>query len=402
MRWSLMFAIVLMSVPASAQEWFSFSGQYNGAADGCTAYTVRVPSLEEYRNTRISVTFEPDWAHVWVAVDDSNDGEYVQGTYGATSGVGGYLEIVTRLSPGPANDKEVCIGREDTLPNAQVHQGSVSFDVTGTWAGNHDDATATPTASDWTGVDAELWRELVFDAYENPDGLQDNTSFVLPYPSPQYYIQLGGPQGCGPEWRMTLDTLHYWRAVIPIVVEQVTGVPYRQRVHAGCTPREEQWGWVVVKYIAPWEYHQETDKEWGENSFARARVGHTRGKIWFRYDGSARPLDQWHKETIAHEIGHSLGLRHTGRTDSIMNPSRSGRSASAFHVLTPAEETVARRGFWNGRNAKYCDDQMSKCTGSRQTTQAGRPGIVVGVVRTPPLVAEPPAATHRSGERQGW
>lgn len=71
----------------------------------------------------------------------------------------------------------------------------------------------------------ELYRHLVFDTFDDPGGFESASSYVLWNPSPQFYNRTGGPEGCTSDWRMHVETLHYWRALITVLAEQLTGVP---------------------------------------------------------------------------------------------------------------------------------------------------------------------------------
>ena len=84
---ALVLVLVLAPGPAAAQDWFSFSGQYNGAAGRCSIYTVDVPEMTRPWNTRVSVTFTTFSAAtrggLWFKEETSE--------YGHVSGTGGYL-----------------------------------------------------------------------------------------------------------------------------------------------------------------------------------------------------------------------------------------------------------------------------------------------------------------------
>ena len=253
----------------SAQEFFRAVDLRTPTAPGaeCFYYSIRIPETREPRRVRISVTFVPDDAHL--SMDLLNLG----GFNGAVAGTDGYFEFVKMLPVGPSRNVSYCVGRVDA-------RSEVVYSVYGHWVGSSDGSA--PTGSWWTQYDDELYRHLVFDDHDSPGKLAQATSHVLWNPIPRFYIRTGGPDGCrnGWQWRLhDVGSLHFWRAVVPILAEQLTGLPYPHRVEAGCENRPDRRGWVMVHYTTPDEYLEETEKEWG-GAGARARVGAGAGRIW--------------------------------------------------------------------------------------------------------------------------
>lgn len=338
-------AAVVAAVPATAQEFFHRNGLLMGsdmASNSCRPYSFDIPPLGDAWNVRAAVAFAPPTALVDLSF-------YPPGgsALGEVVGDGGYLEVTARLPRGPRRRLAVCVG-----PGSDDN-GEVIYSIHAGLAGNTD--ARVPSASDWTEYDDELYRHLIFNDYQAPGELGAAMSWVLWNPAPQFYIRLGGPEGCDDGLRVPLYAMHYWRAIVPVLAEQLTGVPYPHRVEVGCENRPDRPGWVTVHYTTEEEY----DGDWGD-ALGRARVGASYGRIWIwwnpRWNGTFH--DQ-HREVIAHEIGHAFGLRHTDRETALMRSNgfvSSDDPLHDVHVFSAAEEDAARRAYRAGRGARYCGD----------------------------------------------
>ena len=340
-------AVALGAAPAAAQEFFRVEGSTAGLGEhACTPHSIPIGEMSGPWNIRFSLVSTPHTASLRLSAYDGTTGPFG----GTASGWGGYLEVDAKLPKGRARNVSVCVGGEEATYTVRAH-----------WTGGNE--RMVPTGSRWTSYDDELYRDLVFDNHEDPEGFAGATSRVLYNPIPQFYIRTSGPEGCGSPWRMHVETLHYWRAIIPILAEQLTGVPYRHRVEAWCDNRPDRRDWVTVHYTTAQEYEAETGREWGAAG-ARATLGASYGRIWIQREDKNLALNDWHRSLIAHEIGHAFGLLHTGQPGRVMEPNAGwdGKWPPVYprgSVFTRDEEDSARRAYEVGRGARYCGDPMS-------------------------------------------
>ena len=342
MRIMAVVAVFLVSRAAAGQDFLLNWQKHLPSGDyACWWNSFDIPQLGDPRYARVAIAARPG-PELRVSFDADFDGKWNWDSYNdSTVSRDGHLEMTYRFPSGPARRAAINVCDETRTP------------LTFTAKAHFVRQARIPHNSDRMQHDDELYRHLIFDNYDQPGPTVDQQSWVLPSMAPKFFIQLAGEDGvCGRSARVSLLAMHYWRAIVPILAEQLTGVPYPHRVEADCVPREPRRGWVTVKHVTPNEYFETTGNPWGDAA-GRASVGHTTGKIWIKHNGHpAQPTDQY-KDLIAHEIGHVFGLNHTGRAGAVMN-TRNRAKPNTFHVFTPAEERAARAAYRIGRGARYC------------------------------------------------
>ncbi len=366
--------VVVFSLPTApvlvAQTFWNLPATtVTGTGDGgCWPHHVVVPALNRDRAIRVDAFLDPpsEGAHLSFYTSGGQ-------TFGGNLSRGrvGHLQVFGWASPSIKDALWVCIG---LYPAGSAR--TVTYEVQASFVGWP--RRTHPTAAEWTRYNDRLYREIIFNDHDEPDQFGSAVSWVRSNPTPRFYIELGGPNGCeNGNWRLSVETLHFWRAIVPTLAEMITGIRYSHPVEAGCRsiPVEQRMGHgsalVVVSYVTAAEYKAETGDEWG-GAAGRALLGG--GRIWIHND-SWKP-DEDHQELIAHEIGHVFGLRHTSGHGEMMNP----RTYNAdFPFLTRAEEDAARRAYEAGYQSRYCGDPR-ECGNGRA---AGEP-----VLARPPIVVD--------------
>ena len=254
-------------------------------------------------------------------------------------------------------------------------------------AGGESVITVTATADGYTEAmgeidvfvedpfDPALWRELVFDAFECPNGFTDEScrnfwgdrtveeriTAVLPA-TPNFHVLTQAATRSG-TWRFTRRQIDTIEEAIHDAVEQLTGIPFRGRITTG-TRLKDEYGWVDVVPLgsAFWE---------GRPPCGAAAVGATEGLILINTDR----LDDCDLLPVTmHEVGHALGFYHVlNLGDYLMSPLLTEIPA----VFTETEQFHARLAVELGRGAPFTRDPRKRSRTSFLTTDVFSTGPVL-------------------------
>lgn len=155
------------------------------------------------------------------------------------------------------------------------------------------------------GFDAAYFRQLAHDGYDHPDALQPIARWTS---APRVYLRTVDEAGTP----MHADTLNMTEAILTATASKWTGGTFGVAgVERGTDTRAGQAGWITVKWMPGNTGHCGT-------TFG---VG-TSGAIGFEYQtpGCACNGLQIRPRAVKHELGHAMGLWHSGTPTDLMFP----------------------------------------------------------------------------------
>ena len=260
---------------------------------------------------------------------------------------------------------------------AGVFEGTVSGveagEVTVTLTAN---SPGYATARATTGVvvedlfDTNLWRELVFDAYDCPNGSSDELCMsrwgervveqritAVLRGQPNLHLSVNDRDW---PWDLSSYQQDIVRDAIRNSVRQVTGESFTGRITAGPEIRDQA-GWVDIVPVGD-EFFG------GSGPCGVAIVGEPAGLILINVDS----LGYCDLASVAvHEVGHALGFFHVlDIGDYIMSPHLSAIPAE----FSEAERFHTELAWELGRGLPFTPDPRKSASSARMTTGAFSPG----------------------------
>ena len=251
-----------------------------------------------------------------------------------------------------------------------VEAGEVEITVTATHTG-FVTARASLDVVVEDPFDLSLWRELVFDAFDCPNGfmdpqcerfwgerdIEDRITAVLAF-QPNFHV-VSSIEGA----RFTSSHMQTIGDAVADAVEQVTGETFTGEITNGRGIRNE-YGWVNVVPV-PDEFFG------GGSGCGAASVGQTEGVMFINVDR----LDRCDLFAVTmHEVGHALGFFHVlNLGDFIMSP----RLTEIPPVFSETEQFHAQLAWELGRGVPYTPDprKTSPSTGVTMDTRGTRGGL---------------------------
>lgn len=214
--------------------------------------------------------------------------------------------------------------------------------------------------------DLSMWRELVFDAFDCPNGFTDEScrnfwgerdvesriTAVLPSQPNFHFVSRFR------SWRFTASHMQTMRDAIADAVEQITGETFTGTFASGRNLRDE-FGWVDVIPVG-------SEVFGGGRACGGANVGATEGLILINVDR----LDDCDLFAVTmHEVGHALGFYHVlDLGDFIMSPILT----EIPPVFSETEQFHAGLAWELGRGMPYTPDPRKASRSTLLTTDSAR------------------------------
>lgn len=287
------------------------------------------------------------------------------------------------------------------LSGAELQRGVYALTIAGVEPGETT-VTVSATAPGYQTATAEiavvveepfrpqLWRELVFDAFDCPSGAagiftscgqqwggrnveQRATAVLSSQPKFRIVTNAWTPQGGILPWKFTEEDVAVIQHAISDAVWQLTGEEFVGRLWIDYEMHLDEPGWVQIVPAGP-EWIQPEDST-GPLACGLAYVGRPAGLALIDV---TRRDDCDLATVVMHEIGHLLGFWHVpDEGDHLMSPNRREFERAAF---SEAEQYHAKLAWELGRGANFTPDPRTRQTGFSMTSLYRPHGSDVGAV----------------------